>query len=900
MRKVLPLLFTLFLCGFVSAQTVYYVDALNGNDSNAGTNPAAPKKTLMGTSGIMSSGKFASHAGDTLKMAGTFRPLIDVTSTGSVDQAWKINVGAGYSVDSLTIKQWEGKQQAAVRLDIPVSMTVASGGWAFVANGVFEYTVPVGTCTFWTNTNQFTLNEGIVDVLVDWDTLIDQYGRHYGHWTKVDSNATVASTNFSWFFTPTAAGASTGGGGKLRVNFGDTAITTTTLLETWGTYHTFAIVPGNVCPLEVGTPTYTNTYGVDNYPTWGAYTGTKVTNFMLDGIHFYFGDPGYRKNKPTSSGVGEDNSAFGVGLATGTVSTGYVRVADSNGGTIQNCVFWDCGYHGPTWAGDHCVNNTYRNNVVWGLGTNTNAGSTAYVFYSGAVGSEPNDILGCRLYDCVANLYTWLGPTGVPITYYTNGANPDGSDTGHAEAANGYAPTADGFISHTNGGSATDNVIRDIEVRRLKVVMFSDTFTTSVGTEAHHGQGFVGGNRCVPPGDNTNPWSYPIRFVDCELVNGIVNRTSLYDNSAYIRCRFDMSRAGDYGPFVGGTGFYSGSIMGAASGASIVGYFGCEVVVDLGSTLDTFSGGTPYDQSRILFQMDTESPTPNSIVAINSSFYNNCAQTDKARNNQWFFYFTNDTTNQTSGVSNRFYGRGNIFAHKLVNSSTDIGYVYGVSTTVANPTVTTSTAHGLSNNFSITVFGSTTTPTLDGSRTVTVTGANTFTLPVNVTGGGTYNYSFQYPVRGLVRNDVNFSDLNGGTAGTPSADPAAVFNVRDCMYANISTDSYIQFGGGTNNGPEASYTTNIDPNGVYLGQDPTIANIVNGQGPRMPFADPSGRSLILTKRAQLSVKYITPNCGFGFNTSPLDGSHLKYSGLYGAWQDGPSEASYRRIMQRHH
>ena len=57
--------------------------------------------------------------------------------------------------------------------------------------------------------------------------------------------------------------------------------------------------------------------------------------------------------------------------------------------------------------------------------------------------------------------------------------------------------------------------------------------------------------------------------------------------------------------------------------------------------------------------------------------------------------------------------------------------------TVANPTVvTTSSAHGLQTSDKIIITGSTSTPSLNGIYTVTVTGSTTFTLPVNVTVGG--------------------------------------------------------------------------------------------------------------------------------------------------------------------
>lgn len=56
--------------------------------------------------------------------------------------------------------------------------------------------------------------------------------------------------------------------------------------------------------------------------------------------------------------------------------------------------------------------------------------------------------------------------------------------------------------------------------------------------------------------------------------------------------------------------------------------------------------------------------------------------------------------------------------------------------TVANPTVVTSVNHGLTTGDVILIVNSNSSPTIDGSRTVTVTGNDTFTVPVNVTTAG--------------------------------------------------------------------------------------------------------------------------------------------------------------------
>ena len=63
--------------------------------------------------------------------------------------------------------------------------------------------------------------------------------------------------------------------------------------------------------------------------------------------------------------------------------------------------------------------------------------------------------------------------------------------------------------------------------------------------------------------------------------------------------------------------------------------------------------------------------------------------------------------------------------------------------TLANPTVCTCLNHGLTTGDTIVIAGSDSTPTINGSRVVTVLTADTFTVPVNVTTAGTIAYFSQ-------------------------------------------------------------------------------------------------------------------------------------------------------------
>ena len=65
------------------------------------------------------------------------------------------------------------------------------------------------------------------------------------------------------------------------------------------------------------------------------------------------------------------------------------------------------------------------------------------------------------------------------------------------------------------------------------------------------------------------------------------------------------------------------------------------------------------------------------------------------------------------------------------------GAIAITANTAANPTVVSAANHGFETGDTVTIAGSNSTPTIDGDRVVTVINANSFSVPVNVTGAGT-------------------------------------------------------------------------------------------------------------------------------------------------------------------
>jgi len=79
---------------------------------------------------------------------------------------------------------------------------------------------------------------------------------------------------------------------------------------------------------------------------------------------------------------------------------------------------------------------------------------------------------------------------------------------------------------------------------------------------------------------------------------------------------------------------------------------------------------------------------------------------------------------------------------------------------IANPGVITSTAHDLSSGDEVVIFNSDSAPVVDGVRTITVTGLNTVTVPVNVQAAGTTGSFFKTDVASdneVLPNRVYFS-----------------------------------------------------------------------------------------------------------------------------------------------
>lgn len=252
----------------------YYVHATIGNDLNDGS-LGSPFHTLIRLQSAMQSG-------DRAFLAGTFRERLFLSG-----------------LSNITVAQWQGQPQAILRGD-----RVIAGPWS---GGpiVWQAVLPPGQTP--------------ASVVVDWDTNVDQYGRHFGFLKPVpDAGAVSLIPNAFWFDASTRTLA-------LNLAGEDPAA------------HQIAFCVA----------------GTDGLTIYGGAAG--VTNVTVDGLHSYlWADP--------------------------TPGTGYgFKMRDCRNSVLKNHVAIDNGYHGSGWVNYSVpnTNNHEENGVVWGT---TN--DSCFVFYT--------------------------------------------------------------------------------------------------------------------------------------------------------------------------------------------------------------------------------------------------------------------------------------------------------------------------------------------------------------------------------------------------------------------------------------------------------------------------------------------------------------------------------------
>lgn len=194
-----------------------------------------------------------------------------------------------------------------------------------------------------------------------------------------------------------------------------------------------------------------------------------------------------------------------------------------------------------------------------------------------------------------------------------------------------------------------------------------------------------------------------------------------------------------------------------------------------------------------------------------------------------------------AGVTLSTTAAGSATSNKIQKISFDAANTYGgtykitasagaaqaiTAISIANPTNVTVANHGFPNGATIVFAGSNSTPTIDGSRVVTVVDANSFTVAVNVTGAGTQGTAqyTQDTTCGVAPFALDNAQLSpAGLAQVLAGHPQIFYNETDGEPNNIvvtqsGQDYFVEFTGTLGDSTAPALTlTNIDlvaPKGV--------------------------------------------------------------------------------------
>lgn len=161
------------------AQQTWYIHAEAGDDLNSGLSSDAPLRTLHQFE--LATGQGRVQDGSEVLLAGTFR------------ESLILNMDFAAPARTLTFRQWTELDQNAATLKL--SQAVLRGdkpirNWVR-AGTTNRYVAPAPT------------GLSLASVIWNWDTTIDNRGRHLGHLRPVTSTAMVESTPYSWYYSGT-------------------------------------------------------------------------------------------------------------------------------------------------------------------------------------------------------------------------------------------------------------------------------------------------------------------------------------------------------------------------------------------------------------------------------------------------------------------------------------------------------------------------------------------------------------------------------------------------------------------------------------------------------------------------------------------------------------------------
>lgn len=167
---------SVFVASHGIGQTTWYVHPTQGSDSNVGTSPSEPFRTLGRLAQAFENGDV--HSGDEVALTGVNR--------GSL----VVNLDFPTPITNITVRPWEADANPR---NLQLSSPVVRGDQFFP--NPFS---PVPEVNRFTTPLPFP---GVMEgVTWNWDTSVDRSGRHFGHLTKVNSTGECDRTPYSWYY----------------------------------------------------------------------------------------------------------------------------------------------------------------------------------------------------------------------------------------------------------------------------------------------------------------------------------------------------------------------------------------------------------------------------------------------------------------------------------------------------------------------------------------------------------------------------------------------------------------------------------------------------------------------------------------------------------------------------
>ena len=224
------------------------------------------------------------------------------------------------------------------------------------------------------------------------------------------------------------------------------------------------------------------------------------------------------------------------------------------------------------------------------------------------------------------------------------------------------------------------------------------------------------------------------------------------------------------------------------------------------------TGGNAGTGSRLLW--DTNAQTTNFISNATETFY---FGSEKPFNGLSFRAFQASIPDY-SNVKFVWQWYSNYYG-SLGESWQTISGLTIASSTVANPTVITTERHHLDTGDTVTITGSNTTPTINGTHTVTVISPTTFSIPVNVTNAGTAGHV-------VCNNHITATEAMSPSGNAAWREDKGIIDGRFFHY-NLDVRWDIAEVLATIAKPTAEYTTIAEYDDVHLFDDYPFRDLVS-------------------------------------------------------------------------